>query len=171
MAFAGALVDAPVPTIDVCSVAGTLIETVGCKTVELATAAPVGATYGAVPLETTLGTTTTAEAGALLLMLLLVMVALALLMGKLADGMRLAFAGAWGWPSAIWEMAVMVVVEGDIVVAEEGDPGVMDAADETMEAADEEAEEEEEPPAEGLLMPNWVVYWYWPVASTISWMP
>jgi hypothetical protein len=31
--------------------------------------------------------------------------------------------------------------------------------------------DELEEPAPGLLMPNWVLYWYWPVPSTMSWRP
>lgn len=60
----------------------------------------------------------------------------------------------------------MDLAEGAIVVTEDE----TDAIDED-EAYIIEEEEEEERPDEGLLMPNWVVYWYWPVASTISWMP
>lgn len=78
--MAGALVDTPVaPIVDVCSVAGTLMDTVGWMTDELPTSAPVGATDGAVPLETTGAMTTTVveamdEVG-------LELVALALLIG------------------------------------------------------------------------------------------
>lgn len=95
VALAGALVDAPVapaPAVEVCSVTGTLMETVGWMTDELPMDAPVGATLGAVPLETTGATTT----GLVVMAVGRALVALALLTGKLADAMRLAVAGAAG---------------------------------------------------------------------------
>ena len=89
-------------------------------------------------------------------------VALALLIGKAALATwravvtgtgAAAGAGAWIWPSAIWEMGVMVVVDEDdgscvgiaVVVA------VVVAED---DEADEEEADEEEAPKAGLLMPN-----------------
>ena len=49
--------------------------------------------------------------------------------------------GAWGWPSVIWLTGAAVVVE------------VLGLAGEELE------------------IPNWEVYWYAPVASSMSWMP